>query len=53
MREFTDSTPMAGDMQALRARLAEDGYLFLRGLMPREAVAAVQREVGAVVREAG
>jgi hypothetical protein len=53
MREFTDSTRLAGDPAALRARLAEDGYLFLRGLLPREAVAAVQREVGAVVREAG
>ena len=45
MREFTDSSPLAGDMPALRARLAEDGYLFLRGLMPRDAVAAVQRVV--------
>jgi hypothetical protein len=38
MRPFRDSTAILADTGALRARLEEDGYLFLRGLLPRAAV---------------
>ena len=37
LREFTDSTDIAMDGPALAARLDRDGYLFIRGLLPREA----------------
>lgn len=39
---FRDSTPHLLDGPALRSALAEDGYLFLRGLLPREAILNVR-----------
>jgi len=33
-----DSTALRGDAAGLRQQLAEDGYLFLRGVLPREVV---------------
>ncbi|HEY0421326.1 MAG TPA: phytanoyl-CoA dioxygenase family protein [Acetobacteraceae bacterium] len=53
MQGFVDSTDLAPDCAGLAARMQRDGYLFLRGLLPREEVARVQREVGALAREAG
>jgi hypothetical protein len=38
VREFRDSTAFRGDPSVLRARLAEDGYIFLRGVVPQDAV---------------
>jgi hypothetical protein len=43
LREFTDSTGIATDGAALAARLDRDGYLFIRGLLPRDEVDAVRR----------
>lgn len=43
--ELTDSAPLLADPPALRARLADDGYLFLRGVLDRDAVRAARREV--------
>jgi len=45
--ELTDSSGLAGDAVKLRQRLADDGYLFFRGLLPADQV----RAAGAVVRE--
>lgn len=42
------SEDLLGDGEALRRRLDEDGYLYLRGFHPREEVAAVR---GAIVRQ--
>ena len=53
MRPFCDSSSLADDAAALAERMREDGYLFLRGLLPRAAIAAVQGEVGAIARDAG
>jgi hypothetical protein len=44
LRDFTDSTPIITDGPALAARMAEDGYLFFRGLLPRDEVAEVRRQ---------
>jgi hypothetical protein len=44
--ELVDSSRFAGDQAALRQRLAADGYLFFRGLLPVGKVAAA----GAAVR---
>src|ERR1700742_2698730 len=41
-KPFRDSTEHLNDGDTLRARLAEDGYLFLRGLLPREAILDVR-----------
>jgi len=53
MQGFVDSTDLQGDGRALAARMARDGYLFMRGLLPRETVLDVQRQVGALAHEAG
>ena len=39
---FRDSTAYLNDGETLRARLAEDGYLFLRGLLLRQAILDVR-----------
>jgi hypothetical protein len=39
---FRESTERLNDGETLRARLAEDGYLFLRGLLPRDAILGVR-----------
>jgi Phytanoyl-CoA dioxygenase (PhyH) len=53
MREMSDSTALATDPGRLRARLAGEGYVFLRGLLPAEAVAAAQRGVLAELARGG
>ena len=40
-----ESQEIAGDREALQERMAEDGYLFLRGVLDREAVLAARREL--------
>lgn len=43
--ELTDSASLLDDPKALRARLADDGYLFLRGVVDRDTVMEARREV--------
>jgi ectoine hydroxylase-related dioxygenase (phytanoyl-CoA dioxygenase family) len=43
--ELTDSTALMNDPAALRGRFEEDGYLFLKGVLPRAAALAARREV--------
>ncbi|MCH9672480.1 MAG: hypothetical protein K0U93_13650, partial [Gammaproteobacteria bacterium] len=42
METFLDSTSLLDDGPALAARLERDGYLFIRGLLPVQAVKEVQ-----------
>jgi len=51
--ELADSRGLAGDPVALRARLADDGYVFLRGLLPADRVRAAGERVAAALREGG
>jgi len=53
MRPFVDSTDFRDDGAALAGRMRRDGYLFLRGLLPAEAVRGVQRQVGEIARADG
>ena len=53
MRDLIDSSTLFPDGRALRARLAEDGYLFLPGLLPADAVLRVRRDVCDALRHAG
>lgn len=53
MQELTDSTPLLGEAVGLRRRLAEDGYVFLRGLIPPDSVAAVRGGVRNALDTAG
>jgi hypothetical protein len=50
---FLNSADLQEDGAALRARAAVEGYLFFRGLLPREDVAQVRRDLLNVVREFG
>lgn len=43
--EFVESTAIAGDPDALRARLAEDGYLYFPGLVDPEPVLSLRRAI--------
>ena len=45
MSDFLDSTHLMEQGPALAKRLARDGYLFLRGLLPRETVLGVHRRL--------
>jgi hypothetical protein len=51
--ELADSRGLAGDPAALRARLAADGYVFLRGLLPADPVRAAGDRVAAELRAGG
>ena len=53
MDELADSRGLASDPAALRARLAADGYVFLRGLLPAERVRAAGEQVAATLRAGG
>ncbi len=51
MRELVDSTPIAADPIALRAQIAENGYVFLRGLLdPAPIRKLAQDALGALQR---
>jgi len=51
--ELRDSREVADDPAALRGRMREDGYLFLRGLLDREAVLEARSEVTRRLAELG
>jgi hypothetical protein len=51
--QFLNSADLVADGAALAVRMRRDGYLFLPGLLPREDVAALQRQIGAIARDAG
>lgn len=50
---FRDSTALMADPPALRRRFAEDGYVFLRGVLPHEVVQAAREEVASRLFEVG
>jgi hypothetical protein len=51
--ELADSRSLGGDPAALSARLAADGYVFLRGLLPPEQVRAAGERVAAALHAGG
>ena len=53
MQPFVESSTIVDNAAALNARLAQDGYLFVRGLVPRADVEAVGREFLEIVAEGG
>lgn len=52
-RELVDSRELFGDWQALRARIASDGYVFLRGLLDADEVRGIGRSGLAQLQSAG
>ena len=53
MEELLDSAGLAGDPARLRARLASDGYLFFRGLLPTGPIEDAGNRVRAILRAGG
>lgn len=45
IQPFVDSTDLVGNPDALLRRIRRDGYLFIRGLLPREDVLDVRRRI--------
>jgi ectoine hydroxylase-related dioxygenase (phytanoyl-CoA dioxygenase family) len=43
--ELRDSSDIVDDIEACKARMREEGYLFFRGLIDRDAVIAARREI--------
>lgn len=52
MQPFTDSTPDLANTETLRARMREQGYLFLRNLIPSETIAALQLQIAEIAQAA-
>jgi len=50
---FTDSTDLLGQPQQLRARAAEDGFLYFRQFLPAEPVWELRRQMLEVVKRHG
>jgi Phytanoyl-CoA dioxygenase (PhyH) len=53
MKQLADSSGLAGDPRVLAARLAADGYLFFRGLLPRARMRATGAAIAAQLRAGG
>ena len=51
--QLRESSALLGDAQALRERMAEDGFLFIRGLHDREEVLQVRRGILERMAQAG
>jgi ectoine hydroxylase-related dioxygenase (phytanoyl-CoA dioxygenase family) len=50
---FRVSNGLIDDESSLRARLENDGYLFLRGIAPKDRILTVRREILELLRDAG
>ena len=53
IRPFTDSTALVRDGAALGANLDRDGYLFLRGVLPRDEIMGIRRQLLALADKGG
>lgn len=53
VRELADSASLIDDPEALRSRMAEDGYLFLRDFHPRETVESAKLRTFQALRDRG
>jgi hypothetical protein len=53
VRPFLDSTELLMDGAALMSRMERDGYLFIRGLLPRDEVLALRRQFLELADRAG
>jgi hypothetical protein len=51
VKELLDSLPVLADAGALRTRLARDGYLFFRGLIPAPVIDDVRSRIARVLQD--
>lgn len=52
-RGFIDSKNLLNDPVALRARASEEGYLFIKGLLPRDLILELRRQILEICKEKG
>lgn len=50
---FRDSSSLLDDAEKLRTRMTEDGYLFMRGVAPKEDVLGARRDILNLCKDAG
>ena len=53
IKPFTDSTALVRDGAALGANLDRDGYIFLRGVLPRDEIMGIRRQLLALADKGG
>ena len=53
MKFFKESNDLLKDPSGLRKRLRDDGYLFLRSILPREEVLNLRYQILEICEEAG
>ncbi|MBM3545731.1 MAG: phytanoyl-CoA dioxygenase family protein [Alphaproteobacteria bacterium] len=53
IKPFTDSTAVMRDGKALAANLDRDGYIFVRGLLPRDEIMSIRQELLALADKGG
>lgn len=53
MQPLKISSDLVDNALAARQRMSQDGYLYIPGLLPRDAIATVQRQAAAIARDAG
>lgn len=53
MKPFTESNDLLNDPSRLRKRLRDDGYLFLREILPRDEILQLRRQILEICGEAG
>lgn len=53
MKPFTESNDLLDDSRRLRKRLDEEGYLFLRNILPADEILALRRKILEICWEAG
>ena len=53
MQPFLESNDLLDDPPGLRKRLRDDGYLFLRGILPKDEVQELRRQVLEICAQAG
>ena len=53
MQPFLDSTDVVNDEIELRKRAEQDGYLFIRGLLPTEVLESLRIQCLEIARDAG
>ena len=53
MKPFVESNDLLGNAVGLQKRMRDDGYVFLRNILPRDEVLALRRSMLEICRDAG
>ena len=53
MKAFFDATDILNDPDALRSRFAQDGYLYVRGLVPHTPLKELRKQIVEICADCG